>query len=60
MKDKEIPDFTAVYKKIFTMARDLRSLRRAFPHSRTDARAERDRRFIEKWRRIAGTNGEAR
>jgi hypothetical protein len=50
MNDKEIPDFTAVYKKIFTLARDLRALRRAFPHSRTDARAERDRRFIEEWR----------
>lgn len=56
MATREIPDFTTIYRKIFSLARDLRALRRAFPHSRTDARGERDRRFIEEWREIERKN----
>jgi hypothetical protein len=49
---KNIPDFTTSFIKIFTLARDLRKLRCAFPHSGFDERAERDRKFIEEWRKI--------
>ena len=54
MKDKkDLPDFTRVYKKIFMLARNVRKLRRAFPHSLSDGRAEMDRKFIEEWNNIA-------
>ncbi len=57
MKDnKDVPDFTRVYKKIFMLSRSVLMLRRAFPHSESDGRAEMDRRFIEEWKYIEKSN----
>ena len=45
----DIPDYTKNFVKIFTLARDLRTLRKAFPHAAGDGRARKDKEFIEKW-----------
>ncbi len=45
----EIPDFTENFVKIFSLARDIRMLRKAFPKTSDDGRARKDREFVEKW-----------
>lgn len=56
MTDSDLPDFTEAFSKVFLLADTIRKLRGGFQFSKDDA-AERDREFIEKWRRIREENG---
>jgi hypothetical protein len=49
---KNLPDFTPAVKRIFALGNNIRKLRKGFPFSQSDNRAERDREFVKKWREI--------
>ncbi len=56
MKNKELQDYTPVFKRINVLTNNIRKLRKAFSFSQTDERAIKDKEFIERWRRIAEKN----
>ena len=43
------PDFKLIIKKIFKLTANLRKLRQGFSFSKNDLRAEKDKKFIQKW-----------
>ena len=45
-------DMTPVLEKVFRLRDDMLELRAAFPVAGNDERAEKDRQFIRKWRKI--------
>ena len=52
MHTEKKTDFTNNFMKIFQLADSIRKLRKGFSFSENDARAEYDKAFIKKWRKI--------